>query len=50
MDRNSVTLNKSAGIDLSEISPHSSDNHHSKLYETMLAEYALGTPDKTGNP
>ena len=43
MNRNNVTLLSSVGIDLSEISPHSSDNFHIKLYATMLGEYALGT-------
>lgn len=40
-----MALKESAGIDLCliEISPHRSDNFHSKLYETMLIEYALGT-------
>ena len=38
-----MTLDKSAGIDLYEISPHSSDNSHTELYETMFSEYALGT-------
>ena len=38
-----MTLDKSAGIDLYEISPHSSDNSHTELYETMFREYALGT-------
>lgn len=38
-----MTLDKSAGIDLYEISPHSSDNSHAELYETMFSEYALGT-------
>ena len=38
-----MTLKESDGIDLSEISPHSSDNFHIKLYATMLGEYALGT-------
>lgn len=32
------------------INLHKSDNHYSKLYETMLVEYALDTPDKTSNP
>ena len=43
MNRNNVTLLSSVGIDLSEISPHSSDNFHIKLYATMLGEYALDT-------
>ena len=38
-----MTLKESDGIDLFEISPHSSDNFHIKLYATMLGEYALGT-------
>ena len=38
-----MTLDESAGIDLYEISPHSSDNSHTELYETMFSEYALGT-------
>ena len=38
-----MTLDESAGIDLYEISPHSSDNSHTELYETMFGEYALGT-------
>jgi hypothetical protein len=38
-----VTLDESAGTGLFETSPHCSDNSHSKLYETMLVEYALGT-------
>ena len=42
-NRNNVTLWRSAGTVLSEKSPHCSDNSHNKLYETMLAEYALGT-------
>lgn len=37
-----MTLKESAGIGLSETSPHCSDNFHNKLYETMLIEYALG--------
>lgn len=38
-----MTLDESAGTDLYEISPHSSDNSHTELYETMFSEYALGT-------
>ena len=38
-----MTLDKSAGINLYEISPHCSDNSHTELYETMFSEYALGT-------
>ena len=38
-----MTLKESDGIDLYEISPHSSDNSHTELYETMFSEYALGT-------
>lgn len=47
-DRKNVTLDKSAGKDLYEISPHCSDNSHTELYATMFCGYALGTPDITG--
>ena len=43
MDRNNVTLLKSDGTDLSEISPHCSDNSHNVLDATLYVEYALDT-------
>ena len=43
MDRNNVTLLKSVGTDLLEISPHCSDNSHNVLDETLYVEDALDT-------
>nr|DAE06928.1 MAG TPA: hypothetical protein [Siphoviridae sp. ctL0q1] len=43
MDRNNVTLLKSDGTDLLEISPHCSDNSHNVLDATLYVEDALDT-------